>query len=160
MKHHAEVRYPAPAATVLRMFTDPAFHTRKLAVMGLANSRVLDQQDLEDLFMIRIERRVPVQIPGSKKRAGDTIVNHTEQWNRSSGTGRITAEAAGMPLEMHCVASLSDDGKQGCIARYDWTVTSRLPLVGKAIEKFVVADLDRRFQDESAAALGLLDAYR
>lgn len=160
MKHRAEVRYPAPAATVLRMFTDSAFHTRKLEVMGLVKSRVLDQQDCDDLFMIRIERKVPVQIPGSKKSAGETTVNHTERWNRSSGEGSITAEAAGMPLEMRCVASVSDDGKQGCIARYDWTVTSKVPLVGKTIEKFVVADLDRRFQDESAAALGLLDAYR
>lgn len=160
MKHHAEVRYPAPAATVLRMFTDPAFHTRKLEVMGLVKSRVLEQQDRGDDFMIRIERKIPIQIPGSKKSAGDSTVAHTERWNRRSGEGSITAEAAGMPLEMSCVASVTDEGRQGCVARYDWTVTSKVPLVGKTIEKFVVTDLDRRFDEESKVAVSLLDDYR
>lgn len=159
MKHHVEVRYDASAEQVLRMFADPKFHTAKLEAMGMAGSRVLDNEDRGETFMIRIERKVPLAVPGMKKGAGSSCVNHTERWNRKQGSGEISAVVPGMPLDMTCIASIRDDG-DGCVASYDWNVHSKVPVVGKAIEKFVVGDLDKRFNEEVETTKKMLADYR
>ncbi len=159
MKHTISVRYPAPAAVVMRMFTDPEFHTRKLDGMGLKNYTVLDQQTRGDDFSIRIERKMPVQLPGLKKGAGETTVTNEERWNRKTHRGGVSVQLQGMPLEMSCESAMTDEG-DGCVINYDWNVRSKIPLIGGKIEKFVIADMERRFAEETAAAIALLDDYR
>lgn len=159
MKHRIKVRYQASAERVLRLFADPAFHTAKLAAMGMAGSRVLENEDCGDSFMICVERKVPIAVPGMRKSAGASSVTHTERWDRTQGRGEISAKIPGLPLEMTCVASIRDDGA-GCVACYDWDVHSKVPVVGKAIEKFVVGDLDKRFNEEVATTQKMLTDYR
>ncbi|MDB5978234.1 MAG: hypothetical protein JWR07_4994 [Nevskia sp.] len=161
MQHKSQVRYPAPSDVVIRMFTDKAFHTRKLDAMGLKNYQVLDHALVGADFRIRIQRKVPMQAPALVKKivpAESTVVNE-ERWNTKSKTGRVVVEPQGMPLEMSCVTALKDQGGE-CIVSYDWTIKAKIPLVGGALEKFVVSDLERRSAEETEIAIRMLKDYR
>lgn len=161
MQHKSQVRYPAPSDVVIRMFTDKAFHTGKLDAMGLKNYQVLDHALVGADFRIRIQRKVPMQAPAMVKKivpAESTVVNE-ELWNIKSKTGRVVVEPQGMPLEMSCLTALKDQGGE-CIVSYDWTIKAKIPLVGGALEKFVVSDLERRSAEETAIAIGMLKDYR
>ncbi|MDR3417509.1 MAG: DUF2505 domain-containing protein [Nevskia sp.] len=162
MKHRTEARFPASPEVVLRMFTDRSFHTRKLEAMGLQNRyEVLDYAFDGNDFRIRIQRRVPVQAPGVVKKvvsAESTVVNE-ERWNLKSRTGAVKVEPQGMPLDMSCVLGLAGTA-EGCVVSYDWTIKARIPVVGGALEKFVVADLQSRSAEEHEAAMRLLAEYR
>jgi len=161
MKHQSQARYPAPAEVVMRMFTDKAFHTRKLDAMGLKNYQVLDHALDGADFRIKIRRKVPMQAPSIVKKfvpAESTVVNE-ERWNTRSRTGSVMVEPQGMPLEVSCVTAMKDQGK-GCIVSFDWTIRAKIPLVGGALEKFVVSDMERRAAEETEIAIRLLDEYR
>jgi hypothetical protein len=61
-----QARYPAPASVVMKMFSDPAFHERKLAALGVARYSILSSGTQGTVFSILIERKVPMNLPGMK----------------------------------------------------------------------------------------------
>jgi hypothetical protein len=160
MKHEMQARYPARAATVAKMFADKEFHVRRLEALGYAGKyRVLAHRlDGKD-FSIKIERRVPVQMPGLKKAAGETVVINEEAWDLESQIGRVVVEAQGLPLTMSCQTAIRDEGR-GCVVDYRWDVRAKLPLVGAALEKFAIADMQRRAAEETRVSIELLARYR
>ena len=161
MKHQSQARYPAPSEVVLRMFTDKDFHTRKLDEMGLKNYQVLDHALDGKEFRIKIRRKVPMQAPALVKKfvpAESTVVNE-ERWNLKSRTGSVMVEPQGMPLEVSCVTAMKDQGGE-CIVSFDWTIKARVPLVGGALAKFVISDMERRAAEETEVAIRLLKDYR
>jgi len=161
MKHQSQVRYPASSDVVIKMFTDKNFHTRKLDTMGLKNYLILDHALEGAEFRIKIQRKVPMQAPALVKKfvsAESTVVNE-ERWNTKSKTGKVLVEPQGMPLEMWCVTALKDQGGE-CIVSYDWTIKAGIPIVGGALEKFVVSDLERRSTEENEIAIRMLKDYR
>ena len=157
-KHPMKTRYPAPAETVLRMLTDREFHARKLEKLGLPKYEILDHAFDGQQFRIRIERRVPVTMPGGKK-AGETTVINEEHWNIAERKGLVKVETKGMPLQMSCESSMTEDG-DGCIVTLDWSIEAKIPVVGGQLEKFVVSDIEHRAADETRVALELLEDYR
>lgn len=161
MKHQSQARYPAPADVVMRMFTDRNFHTRKLDAMGLKNYQILDHALEGADFRIRIRRKVPMQAPALVKKffpAESTVVNE-ERWNSKSRTGSVLVEPQGVPLEMSCLTALKDQGGE-CVVSFDWTVKAKIPLVGGALEKFVISDMERLAAEETAIAIRMLKDYR
>lgn len=161
MKHQSEARFPAPSKVVIKMFTDRDFHERKLEGLGLLKYKVLAHEFDGADFMIKIERKVPVQAPGMVKKvvAAESTVVHEERWNLRRKTGRVVAQPQGMPVEITCEAVMSDDGG-ACLVRYDWNVHAKLPLVGGQLEKFIIADMTKRADEETRVAIALLDPYR
>lgn len=161
MKHEMKARYPASSAVVMKMFADQKFHTQKLDGMGYAGKyQVLAQGgDGKKTFSIKIERKVPVSLPGMGKNAPESTVINEEIWDIASKTGRVIVELKGMPLEMSCVTSMKDEGKE-CVITYAWEVKSKIPLVGGTIEKMVVGDMSKKADEETQAAIALLDNYR
>ncbi|MDI3259332.1 MAG: DUF2505 domain-containing protein [Sinobacteraceae bacterium] len=160
MKHEMQTRYPAPATAVVKMFADRDFHVRRLEALGYAGKyRVLAHRFDGKDFSIRIERKVPVQMPGVKKAAGETTVVNEETWNLRSKTGKVTVEAQGMPLSMSCETAIRDEG-DACVVNYRWDVRARIPLVGGALEKFAIADMERRAAEETRVGIELLADYR
>lgn len=157
-KHEMKSRYPASSDIVMKMFADKGFHTRKLEAMGLTKYQILDHSVSADEFSIRIERKVPVQMPGIKK-GGETSVTNEERWNLKSKTGRVEVEPAGMPVKMSCVTSLADEGGE-CVVTYRWDIEAKIPLVGGTLEKFIVSDMESRAADETRAGIALLADYR
>ena len=161
MKFDIKARYPASSAVVLKMFTDKDFHQKKLGVLGIQKSRVLEHDAKGDDFRIKIERKVPLDAPGLVKKfvpAEATVVSE-EKWNRASKTGTVKIEPAGVPVEIRCSARFADDA-QGCVITYAFDVNAKVPLVGGALEKFIASDMQGKFADEARAATTLLDPYR
>lgn len=160
MKHEMKARYPATSAVVIKMFTDPKFHTSKLEATGYSGKYiVLNQSSSAKDFSIKIERKVPVSLPGMGKNAPESTVINDESWNLASKSGKVVVELKGMPLAMSCVTSMKDEGKE-CVVTYQWEVKSKIPLVGGAIEKMVVGDMEKKAAEETAAAIVLLKNYR
>ncbi|ROH86720.1 DUF2505 domain-containing protein [Stagnimonas aquatica] len=160
MKHEMKARYPAPSSVVMKMFADRDFHTRKLEATGYSGKyQVLNCVGDANSFSIRIERKVPVSMPGMGKNAPESTVVNDETWSLASKTGRVVVELKGMPLEMSCVTSMKDEGKD-CVVTYQWEVKSKIPLVGGTIEKMVVNDMDKKAEEETQAAIALLKNYR
>lgn len=161
MKHQIKTRYPAPSAVVLKMFTDHAFHVAKMEALDVIRYEVLENSFDGKEFQIRIERRIPMQVPGVIKKffpAQTTAINE-ERWTLASKSGRVKAEAVGVPIDMACVATMADEAA-GCVITYDWEIKARVPLIGGALEKFVVLDLDARWAEEARIAVPMLDRYR
>lgn len=156
MKHEVKARYPASPDVVIKMFTDKAFHARKLDAIGLPY-KVLAQKGDARQFSIRVERKVPVQMPGIGKKAEATVVNE-EIWNIAGKTGVINVDPGAMPLKCSCSAALKADGKD-TVVTYSWEVKATVPLIGGKIEKMAIADMDSRFDEETAAAIKLLKDY-
>ncbi|HEX7381868.1 MAG TPA: DUF2505 domain-containing protein [Nevskiaceae bacterium] len=157
MKHHASARYPAPADAVLHMFTQQEFHRRKLERIGLPEFHILECREQGDEFIIRVERKVAVKLPGLGRRppALSTVV-HTESWNRATGRGRIDVQMAALRLTMQCDAAITDAGADACVVDYDWTLRSAMPIVGHTIERLVAANMDKEAAPEHAAGIALL----
>lgn len=161
MKHQNQARYPAPAEVVMRMFTDINFHTRKLDQMGFSSYRVVEHAFDGKSFRIKVERKVPMQVPGVLKKVvptESTAIN-VESWDVQAGTGSVTVEPVGMPLEISCQARFEKRGAE-CTVHYDWNIKAKIPLVGGALEKFVAADMDKHFARETAIGVKLLADYR
>lgn len=160
MKHKSQARYPVPSAVVIRMFTDKAFHTRKLDQMGI-KYKVLEHDSSPKEFRIRIERKVPMNAPGVVKKlfGAETTVVNDESWNPAARTGRVKVMPQGVPVEVSCTASMKDEGG-GCVISYDWDINARVPLIGGAVEKFVIGDMEKRADEETQVGIGLAKDYR
>jgi len=161
MKFETKARYPVSSDIVLKMFSDPSFHTKKLVAMGLTRHKVLEQKADGAEFRIKIERKVPLDAPGMLKKffPADTTVVSEERWNKTAKTGKVRVEPAGVPVDMTCQATLADAGGE-CVVTYVWDVKARVPLVGGALEKFVCSDMEKRMGEESRAGAALAKDYR
>ena len=161
MKFDIKAKYPASSAVVLKMFTDKEFHAKKLGVLGIAKSRVLEHDDKGDDFRIKVERKVPLNAPGVVKKfiPAETTVVSEERWNRAKKTGAVKVEPVGVPVEIKAGVRFADDA-QGCTITYAFDVTARVPLVGGALEKFIASDMESKFAEEARAAITLLGPYK
>jgi hypothetical protein len=161
MKHEMQVRYPASSAVVLKMFTDKGFHTTKLEAMGVHKYKILQHQFDGQNFSIRIERQVPMQAPALVRKLVpmEPKVTNEESWNVAAKSGKVRVEPQGMPVEMSCTMSMADKGKE-CVVSCSWEIRARVPLLGGALEKFILGDLERRSAEETEAGIALLKNYR
>lgn len=160
MKHEMKARYPASSAVVLKMFSDLAFQTDKLDALGYAGKyKVLGHSKDAKSFNVRIERKVPIQLPGMGKNVPESTVVNDETWNLAGKTGTVTVDVKGMPLAVSCVTAMADEGKE-CVISYQWEVKSKIPLIGGTIEKMVIADMTKKANEETVAAIALLKGYR
>jgi len=146
---------------VLKMFTDKEFHAKKLGVLGITKSRVIEHDDKGDDFRIKVERKVPLNAPGMIKKfiPAETTVVSEERWNRAKKTGAVKVEPVGVPVEIKAGVRFADDA-QGCTITYAFDVTARVPLVGGALEKFIASDMESKFAEEAKAAITLLGPYK
>lgn len=159
MKHRTQARYPAPASVVIKMFTDQAFHTAKLEAMGLTRFKVLEHAFDGKSFRIRLERKIPLQLPGLGKSGAESTVINEEQWAVATRKGSVKVDVPGMPLACSCTTAMRDEGK-GCVIDYDWEIKARIPLVGGALEKYVAGDMDKRTAEETAIGVKMVEKYR
>lgn len=160
MKRDTEAHYPAPADAVVRMFTDKAYHERKMAKLGI-EFEILEHAFDGDEMRLRSKRAVPVQAGGiaGKFMPAKTEVVNDERWRLSDKSGAVVVDTQGVPLDMRCTAQMRDDG-DACIIDYHWEIEANIPMGGSALEKFVIGDMEKREAEEKRAALELLDEYR
>jgi hypothetical protein len=161
MKQRIEQRYPAPSDVVIRMMTDRQFHCRRLELGGHKTYEVVSHKSEGDKFSIKFKRKIPMAAPGPVKKfvsAENTIV-HEDAWNRATKKGTIAVEIQGMPIEISAKTSLRDDGAE-CVLTYDFEITSKIPLVGGAIERAVASENEKAIPEQTRLGLQLLKDYR
>lgn len=156
MKQDIKAKYPVSSEVVIRMFTDQKFHTDKLDAMGVKYKVLEHKFDGKD-FAIKIERKVPLQLPGLGKGAESTVVND-ERWNIASKSGKVAVSLPGMPLEVACSSQMRDVGGL-CEITYTWDIKAKIPLVGGTLEKFVASDTERRTAEETKIGHSLVKNY-
>lgn len=148
MKQKLEARYPAPSSTVIKMMTDKKFYTDRLELQGIKDYEVLEHKSDGNEFSISIKRKV-------------TAINVTsiEKWNVAKKTGTIKVELQGMPMDVSCTTSLTDQG-DGCVLTYNWDVVSKIPLVGGKIEKQFAGENEKAIPEQTRLGIQLLKNYR
>lgn len=162
MKQRMQMRYPASAATVLRMMTQVDFHTAKLQRLGISGYQLLDQQRDAERFSVRIRRRVPIEVPVpallQKLVPAQLLVVHEDRWTLADARGEVIFEFQGLPLQLACCTALQDaDG--GCVLSYDWEVQAKVPMVGGAVEMLLLADLEKKLAAETRVGIELLARF-
>jgi len=161
MKYAIKAHYAAPSQVLMKMFADKSYHSRKLEGLGIPKHEILECSKQGNAFRIKIQFALPIQAPGMVKKmvSADTKVTQEEEWDTARGSGRISVSTHGMPVEMTCQATASDDAR-GCLLTNDWTIVARIPLIGGSLEKFICTDLQGRAEKEQRVINSLLDQYR
>jgi hypothetical protein len=154
--------FPKDAATVLKMFCDPAYHKALQEALGATHFRQVDHSDDGTRFMIKVSYEVKssAPLPGfAKKVLGETTsVTQTERWDRSTKKGEVIVEPKGLPGKIRCATSLSEAGGSST-KTFDWEVTVKIPLVGGKLEELVVSDIKGKDPVDAAASKKLLEKY-
>lgn len=162
MKKTWEVELPYPVDVVIRAFVDKAFHLDKVKALGAQSVDLLAHDFDGEQFMIRMQRNLPIEVDIPRalkdKVSSSLLITHEDHWQSSALQGSATVEFTGLPIEAECQLSLSEQGAATCY-RYDWQVTSSVPLFGKQIEKLVLKDLDNKIQQETEVSLPLISRY-
>jgi len=154
--------FPKDAATVLKMFCDPAYHKALQEALGATGYRQVEHSDDGTRFMIKISYEVKssAPLPGfAKKVLGETTaVTQTERWDRSTRKGEVIVEPKGLPGKIRCATSLAESGGSA-IKTFDWDVSVKIPLVGGKLEELVVSDIKGKDPVDAAASRKLLEKY-
>ena len=160
MKLQTKDRYPASSDVVIKMFSDPDYHVKKMNKLGIKHE-ILSSNTAGDEFTIKAKRYMPIDASGAvKKVLGETTeVTNTESWHVSNKTGAVAVETKGVPLKMSCTGKMVDVGDE-CDVIYDWEINAKIPLVGGALEKFVAGDMQKSQAKELAVAHTLLADYK
>ncbi len=147
MKQKLEGRYPASSDVVIKMMTDRKFYIARLELQGLKEYEVLDHKSDGKQFSISIKRKI-----------GPIAVTSVETWNLARKTGTIEVQLQGMPMEVSCVTSLTDQGGE-CVLTYHWDIHSKVPLVGGKIEKQFAAENEKAVPEQTRLGIQLLKSY-
>lgn len=152
--------YPRPAAEVLRHFTDRGFQERRLAAIGSADAQVLEYQFDGRHFRMRTRRRVALDAsaPGfiAKALGSGMAVVYEESWDAELGTGSVSFEFPGVPVQIACRTQIVDAAGGSCMT-YDWEIRAKVPMVGGQVEKLLVSDLEIKLPAEVAAGRRLME---
>lgn len=162
MKHVTKARFPnASSDLVIKAMTDKKFHTDRLEKQGHTNYEILDYASDGKNFRIKFKRKQPVNAPGVVKKfvSAESVVIHEDSWNVATKTGKVVVELPGMPVQMSCVTTLKDEGKD-CVLTYDWDIKSSVPLVGGTIEKTIAAENDKAIPEQTRVGIELLKNYQ
>lgn len=157
MQYDIAEPYPFAADVVLKAFSDPAFHRAKMALPAQGNgSAILGESVRDGSFAIRVERRIPLRIPGLK--LAELVLLTEESWNPGARSGTIAVDISSVPLKISGRAQVRDQGR-GCVVHCQWTIAAAIPLIGRTLEKAVAAELARSSQREAAQTLDLVRRY-
>ncbi len=140
--------YEAPAAALIELYSDPAFHEAKARAMGATRARCTRSQDADGTVVVTLQTMRPARwAPGGKDRstfilridtadgagAWERIQRGFEDKARARGTTRIVTAGAGR-------STVEVEGE----------IEIRVPLVGGALERRIVAGLDHETEREAA----------
>lgn len=162
MKFSSELRYPRPAAVVMKMLTDPAYFERKYQALEVADF-ALAEHVAGERFSISYRFRAAGQtrVPEfAKKFVGDSIrVSQTDSWRVSERIGAIDIQIGGAPVSVHADMKLEPAGAKACVLKLDWQLRCSIPLIGGKVEKIIAEDVQRRSAADEKVSVQLLEAY-
>ena len=163
MDHQATHTFDAPIAEVWAMFTDPEAHIAKFDSMGHRDIELLETQHDGDLFMIKLQRVVEVELPGFAKKVlspTNTVIS-TDRWQANDDgtyTGTWVLETIGAPVDIRGTTRLEPAGDQTSYTlTFDLKVN--VPLIGGKIANWARGDAEKQVEAEFAAGDTWLAAH-
>lgn len=154
MKVIAKHQYTAPVEDIYRFFSAETNVTDKYAALGSRKFRIKSLTTGPEIMSIDSRREVPV---------GDAIPvilkTFTGEWNRvrqreiwrknsdGSYSCKLRIDVDGMPVKISGNMTLQPE-KGGCVNIVDIEISSRVPLVGKALAEFVARNTQQQIEIE------------
>jgi uncharacterized protein YndB with AHSA1/START domain len=159
-----EQKYPAPVQKVFDLLTDPKWLEERSAALGELRAKVKAKQSGGGVTL-SMHRRVRRDLPGllAKVLKPESDLVFEEIWSAAGDdgarTGTLAMDAIGQPVKMSAEFELVPAG-QGCVYRIKHTCKSSVPLVGGAVEKFALGQVESGCADEFAYLVAYLKNHK
>ncbi|MBL8384294.1 MAG: DUF2505 domain-containing protein [Burkholderiales bacterium] len=148
-----EQKYSAPMDKVFGLLTNPKWLEARSLALGELSAAVKAKKAAGGVTLT-MKRRVKRDLPGlvAKVLSSEADLNFEETWHAEEDgrrTGVLTMEAVGQPVTMTAQFELAPAGK-GCVYRITHKCKSTVPLIGGAVEKFALGQVEKGCADEFA----------
>lgn len=148
-----EHKYNAPVDKVFALLTDPKWLEARCLALGELSASVKAKKS-GGKVTLTMKRRVRRDLPGlvAKVLSPETDLVMEEAWSAATDEGRtgtLAMEAVGQPVKMSAEFELVPTGK-GCVYRIEHKCKCSVPLVGGAVEKFALGQIEKGCADELA----------
>lgn len=148
-----ELQFNASVEKVFGLLTDPKWLEARSLALGELSASVKAKKAAGGV-VISMKRRVRRDLPGlvAKVMSPEADLHFEETWTPASGgrrAGTLTMDAIGQPVKMTAEFELESAGK-GCVYRITHQCKSTVPLVGGAVAKFALGQVEQGCADELA----------
>jgi len=155
MEFTDEHRFSAPIDAVWAMFCDPESHRTKFADMGHRDIEVLESEQSDDGFHIKVKRVVEVDLPGFAKRVlkPTNTVTTTDDWTRQADgtcTGTQLVDTEGAPVKIDASTRLEADG-DATVYSVKVHLDVKVPLIGGKLSNWAKGSVEEQLAQEFAA---------
>ena len=152
MKINATHHYGCTMEQLFELFSSKDYYVKKFAACGARNIEVVESEAGEGRFSITTEREVPADVPAVLRSfLGDwNALTQEENWEGAPGDeyySDLEISSAGVPVEITGSMNLSAVDN-GCVNDIEIDVKCGIPLVGKKLEQFVAADIEKTLAAE------------
>ncbi|MDF1629096.1 MAG: DUF2505 domain-containing protein [Alcanivoracaceae bacterium] len=162
MQFKEQNRYPFPLDAVLKTFANEDYFLAKYQLAGAKQIELIESTKQDGRSRITIRRIVDldVDIPAfARKFVPHTItVTQTDSWDSATKTGRLDIDFKGMPAEVKCDMTLTDQGGE-TVLDLNFSVKINVPLVGEKLAAVVAEDLKQKFRSDSTQAQKLMGEF-
>lgn len=146
-----EQHFNASVEKVFGLLTDPKWLEARSLALGELSASVKAKRTAGGV-VITMNRRVRRDLPGlvAKVMSPESDLHFEETWAPASDgrrTGSLTMDAIGQPVKMTAEFELETAAK-GCVYRITHQCKSTVPLVGGAVAKFVLGQVEQGCTDE------------
>ena len=148
-----EQKYAASVDKVFALLTDPKWLEARSTALGELSASVKAKKAAGGVTL-SMKRRVKRELPGlmAKVMSPESDLVFTETWaadDDGARLGKLEMEAVGQPVRMSATFELAPAGK-GCIYRITHKCKASVPLIGGAVEKFALGQVEAGCADEFA----------
>ena len=148
-----EQKYAASVDKVFALLTDPKWLEARSTALGELSASVKAKKAAGGVTL-SMKRRVKRELPGlmAKVMSPESDLVFTETWaadDDGARQGKLDMEAVGQPVRMSATFELAPAGKS-CIYRITHKCKSSVPLIGGAVEKFALGQVEAGCADEFA----------
>ena len=155
--------YPAPVDAVIALFADPEFIAARAAALDHTHLEILECGRSGAGYRIHYRREVPVTVPAFAAKVltprttveqDDTWTEHDAERGTWSGTWRVTAR--GLPIDLGGAITLAP-GDPAAVHHITGSLDVRIPLIGKRLHGFLLADALRTIAAEHEYGVATLE---
>lgn len=150
MRVHVKHSLKADVAETFRLCTEQKHQEAIYAKLGGTDVRIKREGRAPNV-KLRISRNEPANPPAAIRRLvpATNEVTHSETWT-AHGKGHaadVKVEIKGVPVKISGTKTLKPE-KGGCTVEWDFELTSSIPLLGRILESFAGAELERKVEKE------------
>ena len=145
-----EQKYNAPIEQVFALLTDPKWLEARCLALGELSAKVKIKKSTKGVS-VSMTRRAKRELPAlvAKVLPSESDLQFEETWTPAEGgyDGMLTMDIVGQPVKMKAEFTLESAGK-GCIYRIEHETKCSIPLVGGAVAKFALGQVQAGCADE------------